>query len=103
MRRILIAAVAASIFAIPAFAQQVTPTGTGGTPTPQTGISTTDTPSISTTEDPASADAAGTSNLGLGGLLQQQTQAGGTGMDAEQPDIHRLLETKPRAKKTRGH
>ena len=103
MRRILFAAVAASALAVPAFAQQVTPTGTGVAPTPQAGISTTETPSISTTENPVGTDPTDTSNLGLGGLLQQQTQSGGTGLGAIQPDIHQLLETKPRAKKARGH
>ena len=101
MRKLLFSAIAASVFAIPAFAQ-VTPTGASVQPTPQAGISTTDT-SPTATESPAGSDATNTSNLGLGGLLQQQTQSGNTGVDAEQQDIHRLLEAKPRAKKIRAH
>lgn len=102
MRKILLATFVAGIFAIPALAQ-VVPTGTGIHTTPQTGISTTGTAPATGTENAAGSDATSTSNLGLGGLLQQQTQSGETGMGAEQPDIHRLLETKPRTKRAHGH
>lgn len=106
MRKILLATVIASAFALPAFAQVAPPPGTQATT--QSGASATATPSITDMENPASSNAAGedatsTSNLGLGGLLQQQTQSGNAGAGEDQPAMPRLLDTKPRTKKAHGH
>lgn len=106
MRKILPAALIASAFVLPAFAQVAPPPGAQAST--QTGASASATPSITDMENPASSTAAGedatsTSNLGLGGLLQQQTQSGNAGAGEDQPPTPRLLDTKARTRKAHGH
>lgn len=108
MRKILFAAFAASVLAVPAFAQ-VAPTangaGVGGSA--HAGVSATGAPSNTgvgnTANANADADATSSSSLGLGGLLKQ-TQAGESSpsMDGN-AGLTGSSDAKALAKKARAH
>jgi hypothetical protein len=110
MRRILFAAsVAASVLALPTFAQ-VVPTGAGASTkgSAHAGVATTGAPSntgvgSSTTDASASSDATATSDLGLGGLLKQ-TQAAESSTSLEgNASMSSSSDAKALAGKARAH